>query len=104
VIFWIFLLTGWVAAVALVIPNRFHLLAWAVMLIGMFLNATVTIANRGFMPTNDPSIESHSIWAAVAPGHNLVFLGDNYVGFSIGDIIAGMGLTILLACGAYALG
>lgn len=66
------------------------------MLIGMMLNATVTIANRGFMPTKNPSLESHSIWAAVAPGHNLVFLGDNYIGCSIGDIVSAIGLGIVL--------
>lgn len=57
---------------------------------GMALNATVTLANGGFMPGR--SIQrTFSIWRR-KEGGRLLALGDNYAGCSVGDLLIFAGL------------
>jgi hypothetical protein len=61
--------------------RRFMLLS----MIGLGLNATVTLANGGYMPVLDDTA-SLSVWVAATDAHALLFLADQYAGVSIGDV------------------
>jgi hypothetical protein len=61
--------------------RRFVLLG----MVGLGLNATVTLANGGFMPVLDDTV-SRSVWVTATDRHALLFLADQYAGFSIGDV------------------
>lgn len=69
--------------------------AWIVVsFIGQLCNASVTISNGGFMPVNNVIVTEDSLWVAATNQHYLLFLADNYSGFSIGDFIIFSGFLI----------
>ena len=62
---------------------------------GSMMNAVVTLANGGFMPAT--SEQSYSLWVTATNQHNLLWLSDKFAGFSLGDIVIGIGiLTAIL--------
>jgi hypothetical protein len=69
-----------------------------VRLIGVMMNALVTIANGGFMPCVGTNYSLISVWkpASLTPGR-LLFLCDRFGGFSIGDFFIFGSLLLWLA-------
>jgi len=63
--------------------------------LGLLANAVVTLVNGGLMPVSKPGDEGMSIWVAATDAHHLRFLGDNYAGFSLGDLVALGGVVLL---------
>ena len=60
------------------------------------MNGDVTLFNGAFMKAT--SIEkSYSLWAVATESSRLVFLGDNYWGFSLGDFMLMAGALALLS-------
>lgn len=70
---------------------------WALIpaMAGLTLNATVTLANGGFMPGRSVQ-QGFSIWIH-GDGRRLLALGDNYAGFSVGDFLIFAGLLCYVA-------
>ena len=69
--------------------------------LGMLFNASVTLANGGFMPVaahRRLRKPARSLWVQRQSGHRLVFLGDNFgnrfIRFSVGDVLLVMGLAL----------
>lgn len=91
ILFWVAMMM-W--GVLWVIDNKYRWskIAKSVSLCGAALNATVTIANGGYMPVL--SVESFSIWVQSTEVHKLMFLADIYSGFSIGDIVLASGAVL----------
>ena len=65
-------------------------------MIGVMMNATVTLANSGYMPVINET-ENHSIWITTTDADNLLFLADKYVGFSLGDFFIGGGIFLMIS-------
>lgn len=80
--------------VALLIRAKTGAYRWlqALALVGLVLNATVTIANGGYMPVSDYTGPGTSVWVAESDQHVLTWLGDNYAGASIGDLVLAVGV------------
>lgn len=65
--------------------------------VGGAANSLVTLANRGKMPVE--GIDSaFSLWTPTTDATHLAWLGDNYAGFSLGDMFIGvyLGCAILI--------
>ena len=60
------------------------------LILGIASNALVTLANGGFMPVKGARRQRFSLWVRSTKAHRLRGLGDNYKGFSIGDILLGV--------------
>jgi len=67
--------------------NIVTIVAVFIFLLGATLNATVILANGGFMPVVDETAETFNIWVVATDKHNLLFLADRFAGFSLGDFI-----------------
>lgn len=88
----------WVATIAfMVVQIREEVLrpwsrrfAW-VTVVGAVLNAVVTIANGGYMPVLGQDV-SLSVWTTATDSHVLLFLADQYAGFSVGDFFIFAGI------------
>ena len=78
--------TGWGRACTVLI--------WA----GAGMNSIVTLANNGRMPVQDMG-SAFSLWTPATGSTRLAWLGDNYAGFSLGDMVLGAGLLAsILVC------
>lgn len=64
----------------------------ALIVLGATMNAAVTLANGGFMPVTG-EVSRASVWVTSAEAHRLRWLGDNYFGFSAGDLVILGGLV-----------
>ena len=69
---------------------------------GALANGAVTLANGGKMPGDDVK-ERWSLWVPATESHHLLWLGDNYWGFSLGDfgIFIGFACFLLLSCATH---
>lgn len=67
-----------------------------VLCVGAAMNAVVTLANNGTMPVEGLD-SAFNLWTPATTSSRLAWLGDNYGGFSLGDLVLGCGLVMALA-------
>ncbi len=95
-LFWacalVFVLLGWSAA-----PSQF------ILVLGIASNASVTLANGGYMPVaahRRLDGRTRSLWVQRHSGQRLLFLADNFgtrfVRFSVGDVLLLIGIVASL--------
>lgn len=64
--------------------------------VGAACNAVATIANGGRMPVLGKHGSPVSVWRAARPGDHVLILCDRFSGFSLGDVLIGAGLVLLI--------
>ena len=93
-LFWL-VLAPWLVAVTW---NRsgWELIPSVLLFLGAFCNASVTLANKGRMPTGAKAA-IWNIWVGIDKSTRLAWLGDRLFGhFSVGDVLLASGFTGLL--------
>lgn len=83
----------WAIAVVAFVPGWSLDISQVALGLGIMLNASVTLANGGFMPVaahRRLQKPARSLWVQRQSGHRLVSLGDNFgnrfIGFSLCDV------------------
>jgi hypothetical protein len=64
--------------------------------VGAACNAVATIANGGRMPVLGKYGSPVSVWRAARPGDHALILCDRFRGFSIGDVLIGAALILVI--------
>lgn len=94
VVHWVLILP-FVALMFLVMPYTWCRLGWLVVLCGAAANALVMLANGG-MPVPDADYRGLGPWWKPASEcRYFLWLGDNYLGYSIGDVLLWVGLIVM---------
>lgn len=89
-------------AIQLALSQRRYWVRRGLILAGACSNATVVLANGGYMPVFAPGSYPHGIWVQLNVSHRLIFLADINKGSSVGDMLIASG--ILLALGYWVRG
>ena len=64
--------------------------------VGAACNAVATIFNGGRMPVLGRHGSPVSVWRAARPGDHVLILCDRFNGFSLGDVLIGAGLVLMI--------
>ncbi len=70
--------------------------------IGSIMNCACMLANGGKMPVRmkpwmHETYINRSVWRTALPSDHLLFLSDRFAGFSLGDIVIGIGILFMMA-------
>jgi hypothetical protein len=94
----------WALALVLILTTWSTTVSQFFFLIGIALNAVVTLANGGFMPVavrGRGRGQPRSLWVQQESGQRLLILADNFgnrfIRFSVGDAFLAVGLVLSLA-------